>query len=522
MKTLGGAGLTGLAGGLAAIPVLTEAGAPRSETSMTAHTATSADVPKPPREFRAVWIATVDNIDWPSKPGLPVEEQKAELTAMFDRAAELNLNAVIFQVRPAADALYESEYEPWSEYLTGKQGKAPQPFYDPLALAVQEAHRRGIELHAWFNPFRVRHTSAKSPPAPNHINETHPELVVRYGKQLWLDPGQAAARKYSIRVMHDVVRRYDIDGVHIDDYFYPYPITNSVGQTVPFPDDASWAKAQQRGFSGSRADWRRQNIDRFIHHLYHSVKRKKRWVKFGISPFAIWRSGHPPQFQGFASYDKLYADTRKWLRNGWLDYLSPELYWRIADNRLSYPILLDWWVKQNTQARHIWPGNFTNRVGGNGENAWPAGEIIGQIYVTRGQSGATGNVHFSMKSLMKDPDNLVEQLKQGPYPKPALVPASPWLDDNPPARPSAAVVTGRKGGRGLSVAIAPGDDQVVRQWVIRIWDGTHWIIDLLPGTQRIYRLKQTNPPALVKAVVVSAVDRAGNEGPMAEVSVPVS
>jgi uncharacterized lipoprotein YddW (UPF0748 family) len=198
--------------------------------------------PTPTREFRAVWIATVVNIDFPSKSGLTTDQQKAEIIAQLDKAVALKLNAVIFQVRPMCDALYASPYEPWSEFITGEMGKAPEPDYDPLAFAVQEAHKRSLELHAWFNPYRAHHPKATSPISANHISKTRPELVKQYGKYLWLDPGEKEVQDYSLKVIMDVVRRYDIDGVHIDDYFYPYPQRNEQNQIIDFPDDSSWQK----------------------------------------------------------------------------------------------------------------------------------------------------------------------------------------------------------------------------------------------------------------------------------------
>ncbi len=217
--------------------------------------------PKPMREFRGVWVATVNNIDWPSKRGLSTAEQKAELLAILDRAAQLKLNAIIFQVRPACDAMYASKIEPWSEYLTGTMGKAPEPFYDPLEFAIEEAHKRGLELHAWFNPFRALHPSAKSPIATNHVSKTKSDLVRRYGKHLWLDPGERDVQDYTLSVVLDVMKRYDVDGIHFDDYFYPYKEKNGGGAEMDFPDDASWKKYGAR--SGlSRDDWRRRKRER--------------------------------------------------------------------------------------------------------------------------------------------------------------------------------------------------------------------------------------------------------------------
>jgi uncharacterized lipoprotein YddW (UPF0748 family) len=276
----------------------------------------AASPPPPPREFRGTWIATVSNIDWPSKPGLSTDAQKSELIQLLDRAKNLKLNAVILQVRPACDAFYVSTIEPWSEYLTGRQGLAPDPGYDPLEFAVAAAHSRGLELHAWFNPFRAGHPSAKSPASSNHVSRRYPKLVKKYGSYLWLDPGEQVAQDYSTTVILDVVKRYDIDGVHLDDYFYPYQVANAKGGLIDFPDDASWDRYQAAHGTLERNDWRRENVNRFIRNLYIRIKKEKRWVKFGISPFGIWRPGNPPKIAGLDAYDHLYADSRKWILNG--------------------------------------------------------------------------------------------------------------------------------------------------------------------------------------------------------------
>ncbi|MCX5762893.1 MAG: family 10 glycosylhydrolase, partial [Gemmatimonadetes bacterium] len=277
------------------------------------------------REFRGVWVASVSNIDWPSKPGLPTADQKAELLALLDRAQAEHLNAVILQVRPAADALYKSSIEPWSEYLTGTQGRAPVPAWDPLAFAVDEAHRRGLELHAWFNPYRARHPSAKGALSKRHIARTSPALVKKYGTQLWMDPGESAVRARTVRVVLDVVTRYDIDGVHLDDYFYPYKEKTTRG-TTEFLDDRSWKKYVKAKGKLSRDDWRRENVNVLVHQLYDRIHLAKPWVKFGISPFGIWRPGNPEQIKGFDAYEQLYADSKLWLEKGWVDYFTPQLY----------------------------------------------------------------------------------------------------------------------------------------------------------------------------------------------------
>ena len=234
----------------------------------------AATLPGPAREFRGAWIATVANIDWPTRPGLTTEQQQAELVALLDHAVDLGLNAVVLQVRPAADALYFSSLEPWSAYLTGRQGQAPDPWYDPLAFAVDAAHARGLELHAWFNPYRAGHPAGPQRKDATHISTQRPDLVRRYGDYLWLDPGEPDAVDHSLRVILDVVRRYDVDGVHLDDYFYPYPVTER-GRRVPFPDTDAYRRAQARGETLGRDDWRRQNVDQFIERLYREVKDRQ-------------------------------------------------------------------------------------------------------------------------------------------------------------------------------------------------------------------------------------------------------
>ncbi len=467
-------------------------------------------MPDAPREFRGVWVATVDNIDWPTRPGLPVAEQQAELRAILDRAALLNLNAVILQVRPTADAFYASPYEPWSAYLTGAQGRAPEPFYDPLAFAVEEAHRRGIELHAWFNPYRAFHPTAQGELAANHISRTHPEVVHPYGDLLWMDPGEPVVVEHSLRVILDVVARYDIDGVHLDDYFYPYPVTDSLDQKVPFPDSTSWMRAVEAGNTLTRDDWRRQNVDRFVERLYGEVKAAKPWVKVGISPFGIWRPGNPATVKGFDAYAEIYADAKKWQQAGWVDYFTPQLYWAIASTGQSYPALLAWWAEQNTMGRHLWPGNYASRVMFEGDSAWEPEEVAEQVRVTRAQPGATGNVLFSMKVLRDTTSVLGERLAAEVYAAPALVPASPWLGGGAPAAPSLSV---EHAGNRLALTMTPGGGEAVWVWVVRTRRGATWTLDVVPGWEQMHLLS-SGEEAGPDEVAVSAVDRVGNEGPV--------
>ncbi len=459
------------------------------------------------REFRAVWVATVDNIDWPSKRTLSTEEQKTELVALLDRSASMGLNAVIFQVRPAGDALYESSLEPWSEYLTGQQGKAPAPFWDPLAFAVKEAHARGLELHAWFNPYRAKHPSAKGPLAKSHLGRTHPSLVKSYGTQLWMDPGEPAVRARTLKVVLDVVKRYDIDGVHLDDYFYPYKEKRANGSTE-FPDDASWEKYKKKGGELERDDWRRSNVDKLIEELHVSIAKTKPWVKFGISPFGIWRPGNPETVVGFDAYAQLYADSRKWLREGWADYFTPQIYWAIDKQGQRFPELLKWWVEQNVQGRHMWPGLYTSRIAESGSNAWRRDEIVNQIRATRAQPGASGDVHFSMKVFLENRDSIATALERLTYDVPALVPASPWMGDTIQVSPKVGVK--RAGITWESLTLAPGGKNVVRWWVIQASTPSGWVTRIVDGTRRSYELADiVQAPIPLDLISVTAVDRIG-------------
>ena len=476
-----------------------------------------SEAPTVPREFRAVWIATVANIDWPSRAGLSTWEQQSELLAILNKAVAVNMNAVVLQVRPANDALYSSKLEPWSEYLTGQMGRAPEPYYDPLAFAVEEAHKRGLELHAWFNPYRSRHPSAKSDIAATHLSNTRPEIVRTYGKHLWMDPGDTAVRAHSIRVLTDVVKRYDLDGIHIDDYFYPYKERDSAGAIIEFPDSVTWRSYVASGGSLVRDDWRRRNVDLLVRDLYKSIKATKPWVKFGISPFGIWRPGNPPQIKGFDAYTELYADAKKWLNEGWVDYFTPQLYWPIARQDVSYPVLLKWWVSENTKRRNMWPGNFTSRVGATGENSWKAQEIIDQISATRLEEGAGGNVHFSAKVFMQNRDSLVDRLLAGPYAGPALVPPSPWLDSIPPRTP-AATLRKDPATRALRVDFTPRGTEKVWLWVLRYRFGPDWSTIILPGWQQSHMFQGGANTATPTEITLSAVDRTGNESAVAAAS----
>ena len=475
----------------------------------------SATPPSPTFEFRAAWVATVANIDWPSDPHLPVSEQQHELLSILNTAKELNLNAIILQVRPACDALYQSRIEPWSEFLTGEMGKAPEPLYDPLKFAVDESHKLGLELHAWVNPFRARPSSSTNELATNHISQTSPEMVIRYGKFLWLDPAQKAVQDYTAAVVRDIVQRYDIDGVHLDDYFYPYREKNENGEEIDFPDDDSWTEYVASGGLLSRDDWRRDNVNKLVERLYRETKAAKAWVKFGVAPFGIWQPGFPPEVKGFNAYEKIYCDSLKWLTNGWLDYIAPQIYWKLDAPEQSYTALLKWWTEQNTKARHIWVGNFTSRIAlettapelekkGKSE-PWPVTEIINQIKATRLQAGAGGNIHFSMRPLMDNRGKLADQLRNTVYAEPALVPPCAWLQKAPPAKPTVQA----KRIRGNNVDAQWSASETPWQWAVQVRTGGQWHLQVFPGHKTSGTFVPDSEGHAPEFVAVSAVSRCG-------------
>jgi hypothetical protein len=424
------------------------------------------------------------------------------LLSLLDRAAALRFNALIFQVRPACDALYDSRIEPWSEYLTGRMGQAPSPFYDPLAFAVAEAHKRGLELHAWFNPYRAGFRDPKSPVAAHHVSLSHPEWVRAYGPYLWLDPAEPGTRDYSLSVVMDVVRRYDIDGVHFDDYFYPYP-ESAGGREMDFPDEATWRRYQEQGGKLARADWRRENVNQFVRAVYHAIKNEKPWVKCGVSPFGIWRPSHPAQISGFDAYDKLYCDAPKWLQEGWLDYCSPQLYWPVDDKAHSFPVLLQWWAAQNTRHRHLWPGM---KVGGWKDVSDPAGELGLEIDLTRRQADAPGEILWHAGALLRPGNSEEEILRTRIYAAPALPPASPWLAGDPPARPFLRAAQTRDELK-LNWQSAGGP---VWLWVLQKKAAGHWTTEILPGDSTGQTITASPAAPLPGDIALSAADRCDN------------
>lgn len=470
-------------------------------------------IPSAEREFRAAWVATVANINWPGRPGMPVDSQKYEAIRLLDFLQEHHFNAVILQVRPQADALYKSDLEPWSYYLTGTQGKAPDPFYDPLQFWIEEAHNRGLELHVWLNPYRAHHPAGRSVTETSLVKK-RPDLVVFLKEGYWwFNPALKGTQDHGISVVMDIVKRYDIDGVHFDDYFYPYP---SYNKNEDFPDSASWKAYRAGGGKLSRGDYRRNAVNVFIERLYRQIKKEKPYVKFGLSPFGIWRPGYPESVGGFDQYDQLYADAKLWLNKGWIDYFTPQLYWPINRIQQSYPVLLGWWQSENKKNRHLWPGISVSRD----TSRASVNETLNEIMVDRGMiPQSKGVVHWSISSLVKNPA-LSQALLEGPYAKDALVPSSPWLNKTFPSMPEVQVEN-REDSIRLSWAHTTTTD--VFRWVVYWKYGNNWNYKIFNRNERSAVISKTivanNAQLRLNAVEVSAVDRTGNESERRKLSI---
>jgi uncharacterized lipoprotein YddW (UPF0748 family) len=395
----------------------------------------------PKREFRAAWVASVTNLDWPTSTTQGAAVQQADMKTLFDQLKANGITAVVFQVRPECDALYASPYEPWSYWLTGTQGLGPG--YDPLALAVEEAHSRAMELHAWFNPYRAERSVGNYATAGNHVTKAHPEWILTFGTLKMLDPGLPAVREYDARVLADVVRRYDVDGIHMDDYFYPY------SPKITVQDSASW-RLYNRGFA-SIDDWRRDNVNLLLQMIRDSVRAIKPHVKFGMSPFGIWKSGTPPGIIGLSSYSEIFCDPIAWLQQGTVDYLTPQLYWKIGGNQ-DYQKLSAWWADSvGAHGRHFYPGEAAYHAS---DATYTAAEMPNQIKINRANPKTSGSVFFRARSGITDnPQGFGDSLKQTYYRYPALHPVMAWKETVPPYPP-----------RGIRYALMPGTSTYAIQW----------------------------------------------------------
>jgi len=372
------------------------------------------------REMRAVWIATVENIDWPVNRNATSRQQQDEMRQMLDDLEKNNINTIVFQARPTADAFFLSPLEPWSKYLTGVQGKRPAPYYDPLQFIIEEAHRRCMEVHVWLNPYRVLNGNGINSLSKDHLFNKQRDLFVNYGGKYYFDPGLDETRDFLNQVVKDMVERYDIDAIHFDDYFYPYPVDGK-----DFPDNETFKKFP-RGYT-NKADWRRNNVNLVIEELYKTIKEAKPWVDFGISPFGVWRNDNVDPTgsatrAGIQNYDDLYADILKWLKDGTIDYVVPQLYWEIGKKVADYEVLLKWW-SENSYNKNLFIGLYASALGIKTEPAWKKpNELARQLRMNQKYPQVSGAMFFSAKSFLKNLQGLNDSLKTNFYKYKAICP----------------------------------------------------------------------------------------------------
>ena len=456
-------------------------------------------LPEIKREFRAAWVASVANINWPSKNNLSAEMQKAEAIELLNLLKEGNFNAVVLQVRPSADAFYKSSLEPWSYFLTGEIGK--NPGYDPLEFWIEEAHKRGLELHVWLNPYRAHHSSGGKVTSESMVKKSSDNVVRLRNGMYWFDPSSQKTQDQVSAVVKDLVKRYDIDAIHFDDYFYPYKEYNG-GRD--FPDDKSWKAYLNSGGNLSRADWRRANVNKFVERIYREIKAERNEVKFGISPFGIWKPGYPAGVTGSSQYDELYADAKLWLNQGWVDYFSPQLYWPVDSKGQSYPALLQWWKSENTKGRHLWPGinTVTNKVSD------AVSEIKKEIEINRSVlKGDTGEIHWSIAGISKN-YSMQQMLKNGQYKEQALIPKTPWLKTEPLTKPTLEV---SHSGNYVVANWNKNEPKSAFLWLLYAQYGDTWKTEILTKNASHKTLEKSLNGKTLSLVAVKAVDRLGNE-----------
>lgn len=457
------------------------------------------NLPKFDREFRAAWIASVANINWPSKKNLTTEQQKAEAIYLLDMLKEHNFNAVIFQARPSGDALYDSKFEPWSYFLTGETGKAPYPYYDPLEFWVEEAHKRGLELHVWLNPYRAHHSNGGRVTSQSIVNKMPSQIVKLKNGMYWFDPADKTTQDHAANVVMDIVKRYNIDGIHFDDYFYPYASYNG---GADFPDYTTWSEYQGSGGKLSRADWRRENVNQFIKRIYKEIKAEKDYVKFGISPFGIWKPGFPNGVSGMSQYDELYADAKLWLNEGWIDYFTPQLYWPVDAPKQNFANLLNWWESENTHNRHLWPGLNTVEI----RAADKPAEIIRQIEITRQLvPNSAGVAHWSTAGLTS---SMLNSLKSGPYKEKALIPKSSWLKPLKIDKPNLFI---QSESNHVKANWSLAQNNELLNWLIFMKYGDVWEKEILDPNVFTKEINKQKDGKKLDLIVIQGVDRLGNE-----------
>ncbi|MBK6685822.1 MAG: family 10 glycosylhydrolase [Deltaproteobacteria bacterium] len=418
------------------------------------------------RELRGVWVATVSNINFPSGAGLPAATQEAELRSLVALLAELGFNAIFFQVRPECDAFYPSALEPWSRYLSGTQGQ--DPGYDPLLVLLDAAHAQGLEVHAWLNPYRAKANRNSTAVAP-HVAVTLAEHTRPYGTALWLDPGAAAVQDHLLLVIEDLLDRYALDGLHFDDYFYPYPIAGT-----PFPDDDTFFAYQTAGGALARDDWRRDNVNRMVQAVHQRVVARRPQARFGIAPFGIYRPGMPPGITGLDQYAEIYADPVKWMEEGWVDYLAPQLYWPTTQTRQAYGPLLGWWSALTAEGRSIFVGNYLSQLGTSA--AWDLDEFREQVRLSRAAApeGSRGNIFYSVAPILEDRAQ-VRDFFRDLYQQPAVPPPIGALASRRVAPP----VVQKQGG---VLDLAPAEGQEVRAYLVYGLEPTPTLLRVVPAS----------------------------------------
>lgn len=475
----------------------------------------------PKYEFRGVWVATVANIDWPIKQGQSSEIQKNDFIRLLDDHQQSGINAIMFQIRPSTDALYGKGRELWSRFLTGKQGLAPAPYYDPLEFAIEECHKRGMELHAWINPYRATTDLIEANTNANHITRTHPGWFFSYGGKKLFNPGIPQVRDYIVQVILDIVRNYDVDGIHFDDYFYPYPEGKQI-----LPDTATF-RLFGDGYTNIN-DWRRHNVDTLIHVLADSIHKEKKYVKFGISPFGIWKNkktdSDGSETNGLEGFTTLFADARLWAQKGWIDYVNPQVYFPFGYAAAPYEKLVDWW-SNNSFGKHLYIGQAAYRVTENKPGWRDKKQLPNQIRYLRQNPCVQGSVFFSSKSLTTNLAGVRDSLKYDLYRYKALQPVMPWLDNVPPQAPLALTSRILKNGHvsiNWAQPLVSRDGETAYGYVIyRFNEGENIDIQNPANILKISFDKKTTylednsiRPGVRYTYAVTAIDRLKNESPV--------
>lgn len=418
----------------------------------------------PKREMRGIWVATVSNIDWPSSNTLKTKEQKREATELLDHIKSLGFNTVFLQIRPASDALYASTLEPWSRVLTSKADQAPKPFYDPLQFWIDEAHQRGIELHAWINPYRAA-MNANNPLPDNHPAKTHPDWFLTYGGKLYFDPGRPESKQHINEVVKEIITNYEVDGIHMDDYFYPYPIAG-----IEFPDSLSYKKYGKPNFPNAKDDWRRENVNQTIESLHQTIKTEKPWIAFGISPFGVWRNqaddlrGSDSQ-AGATNYDHLYADILKWMENGWMDYVAPQIYWEISHPAANFVKLAQWWNDNNYETP-VFIGHGTYKIGSDKPDWQSPQQMPQQFRIGRELPNVKGNISFSYKHFKRDLFGLQDSLKTNLFNTVAI---PPYYERKPETAPDNPITKIRANGRRVKWKLNKSSQNEDYRYVIYLY-----------------------------------------------------